>query len=169
LKDSYTGIIEQLEHQKTAIDRALSALRDIDAEPATEPQIEPVAAPTAPTRKRSAAVRRRMALAQQARWAKLKGETAPPSSASPAPEPPPANRQISTEGMKRIVAATKKRWRLQKAAAKAALAENAAPKTVAVRKAVAPAKKTAKKVAPVKRTMGRTVAAPAFAKAQTAG
>jgi hypothetical protein len=80
--------------------------------------------------KRSAAVRRRMAEAQKARWAKIKGDATRESvSPSPAtPEAPKAKRQISEEGRKRIIAATKKRWRLQKAAAKAAEAENAAPK-----------------------------------------
>ena len=41
---------------------------------------------------------------------------------------PKPKRRISPEGMKRIIAATKKRWRLQKAAAKAASAKKVAPK-----------------------------------------
>ena len=51
----------------------------------------------------------------------------------------------SPEGMKRMIAATKKRWRLQKAAAKAA-------KKAASKKAAVKAAKKAKKVAPVKKT-----------------
>jgi hypothetical protein len=74
--------------------------------------------PEAPTRKRkkfSAAARRRMKEAQQRRWAKIRGESEP--SAAPAtPEPAKPKRRISEEGMKRIIAATKKRWRLQRAA-----------------------------------------------------
>ena len=118
---SFTEIIEQLEHQKTAIDRALAALREIDAAPAMAPQVLPAVSPEAIVRKRktfSAATRRRMKEAQKARWAKIKGEIEPQS--PPAPDPPKAKRQISAEGMKRIIAATKKRWRLQRAAAKAA-------------------------------------------------
>jgi hypothetical protein len=88
-----------------------------------------------------------MAEAQKARWAKIKGESEPPSPAGP--EAP--KRQISEDGRKRMIAATKKRWKLQKAkAAKSALAKKAAPKKSAVKKA-APAKAAVKKVAPVKK------------------
>jgi len=74
-----------------------------------------------------------MALAQRARWAKIKGEIAPP----PATVKP--KRRISAEGMKRIIAATKKRWRLQRAVVKA-------PSTRAVKK-VAPVTRSAVKKA----------------------
>jgi hypothetical protein len=57
-----------------------------------------------------------MALAQKARWAKIKGEVQ--QSTPPVPEPAKTKRRISEEGMKRIIAASKKRWRLQRAAAK---------------------------------------------------
>jgi integrase len=120
-----SGIIDQLERQKTAIERALTALRQIEgiAAPATAAAVKLPATAEAPTRKRrkfSAASRRKMALAQKARWAKIKGEIEPPSPRTP--EPPKPKRRISAEGMKRIIAATKKRWRLQKAAARASAA-----------------------------------------------
>ena len=68
-----------------------------------------------------------MAEAQKARWAKIKGEPV-------TPELPKAKRQISAEGMKRIVAATKKRWKRQRAEA---VAKKAAPaKSVARKPAV---------------------------------
>jgi hypothetical protein len=123
MAEGFTGIINQLEQQKAAIERALAALREIEgiATPAMAKEIRP-ATPEAPTRKRkkfSAAARRKIALAQKARWAKIKGEIEPPS--APATELKP-KRRISAEGMKRIIAATKKRWRLQKAAAKSAAA-----------------------------------------------
>jgi hypothetical protein len=56
--------------------------------------------------------------------------------------------------MKRIIAATKKRWRLQRAAAKSALA---APKKVAGKKAAvkAPSTRALKKVAPVRKSAGK--------------
>jgi hypothetical protein len=116
----------------------------------------PVVTPGKTRGKRSAAVRRRMAEAQKARWAKLKG-AATPESISPSPattEAPKAKRQISEEGRKRIIAATKKRWRRQKAAAKAAQADKAVAKKSAVRKAT-PAK-AAKKVAPVKKAVKKS-------------
>jgi hypothetical protein len=149
MPDSITNIIiKQLENQKTAIETALAALQELDGEPTTAPQIGPAATPEAPTAKRkqfSAASRKKMALAQKARWAKIKGKVEPPS--PPTPEAPKARRQISAEGLQRIIAATKKRWRLQRAAAKAAFA-NVAPKKAAVTKA-APGKKAVKKSAAV--------------------
>jgi len=48
------------------------------------------------------------------------------SSRSAMPEPSKPKRRISAEGMKRIIAATKKRWRLQRAAAKSAPAATTA-------------------------------------------
>ena len=64
----------------------------------------------------SAAARRRIAAAQRARWAKVRGESGSGPAKTKAPK---AKRRVSPEGLKRIIAATKKRWRLQRAAAKA--------------------------------------------------
>ena len=74
------------------------------------------AAAPEPARKRrmSAAARKRIAMAQRARWARDRGESV---SSAPAMKTPKKKRRISPEGLKRIIAATKKRWRLQKAAA----------------------------------------------------
>jgi hypothetical protein len=90
-----------------------------------------------------------MAEAQKARWAKIKGVAEAPSPATP--EAPKPKRRISEEGLKRIIAATKKRWRLQKAAAKSALAKKAAGKKAA------PTKVT-KKSAPVKKAAAKKIA-----------
>jgi hypothetical protein len=119
MTDSLNGIITQLERQKAAIDRALVALRQIDESDAPTP------ASTGTTvipevsgrkgKKRTAAQRRRMAEGQRKRYAALRGESE--ALAPAAPEAPKPKRRISAEGMKRIIAATKKRWRLQKAAA----------------------------------------------------
>lgn len=114
MADSLNGIIEQLEQRKSAIERALAALREVDA-PATaqgKPTVEPEAT-TGKRKKFSAGARRRMAAAQKARWAKIKGEDQPPAPSVPEPSKP--KRRISPEGMKRIIAATKKRWRLHRA------------------------------------------------------
>jgi hypothetical protein len=72
------------------------------------------------------------------------GESEPPATATP--EAPKPKRKLSAAGRKAIIAATKKRWRLQNAAAKAA-AKKAASKKAAVRKVVAK-KAAAKKTAP---------------------
>ena len=98
--------------------------------------------PAGKRKKRSPAVRRRMAEAQKARWAKLKGESNP---IVEAPEPPKAKRKLSTAGRNAIVAAAKKRWALKKAAAgakKTASPKKTAKKTTA-KKAAKPKKKTA--------------------------
>lgn len=134
-----TAAIQGFEFQKTSIDGKIAELRSLlPGGPATS-----AATPEAPTRKRkkfSAASRRKMALAQKARWAKIKGESEP--SAPAKPEAPKPKRRISKEGLARIVAATKKRWSLQKAAAK-----KGAPRKVAVKKVIAK-KAAAKKTAP---------------------
>jgi len=97
----FASIIEQLERQKSTIERALAALREVDSSdvraaeqaatssrPATKKaaDIKPAATSEPRTSKRkkfSAAARRKMALAQKARWAKIKGESEPPSPSAP--------------------------------------------------------------------------------------
>jgi hypothetical protein len=76
-------------------------------------------------RRMSAAGRRRIAAAQKARWAKVRGESGSGPTKVKAASP---KRRISPEGLKRIIAATKKRWRLQQAAAKAKSAKGAKKK-----------------------------------------
>lgn len=56
---------------------------------------------------------------------RVRGESEPPASMEERHRP---KRKISPEGMKRIIAATKKRWRLQRAAAKAVPARKASPR-----------------------------------------
>jgi hypothetical protein len=68
-----------------------------------------------PRRKRSAAVRRKMALAQRARYAKLK-QVAEPQQAVAAK---PKKRKLSAAGRRAIIAATKKRWAAVNAAKQA--------------------------------------------------
>jgi hypothetical protein len=131
--------IDGYELQKTRIDAKIAELRALLPAGSTQTAATPEA-PTTKRKKFSAASRRKMALAQKARWAKIKGESEP--AAQPTPEAPKPKRRISREGMARIVAATKKRWRLQKAAAKAATKRPApARKKTAVKKSAA--KKTA--------------------------
>jgi hypothetical protein len=146
--DIYSGAIEGLERRKAAIERALAALREVDATTAAEAAPDGATeAPAGNRRKFTAAARKRMALAQKARWAKIKGEIEPAT--TPAPEPAKPKRRISPEGIQRIIAATKKRWRLQRAAAKSALAAKAVAKKGTAKKAFAK-KIAAKKATPVK-------------------
>jgi hypothetical protein len=153
-----TAAIEGFESQKIRIDQQISELKamlsDGPAEPAATPE------PTTRKRKRfSAAARKRMKEAQQRRWAKTRGESRPPVPAA-TPEPPKSKRRISEEGMKRIVAATKKRWRLAKAA-KAQTAKKAPARTkAAANKAVMKALpgKPAQKGGPLKKAAKRATA-----------
>ena len=123
--------VEGYESQKARIDQKIAELRAILSGGPTEAD----ATPEAPARKRkvSAAARRKMALAQKARWARVRGE------AEPAPEKAPkAKRKMSKEGLARIIAATKERWeavRAAKAQQEKAAAKKAATKKAAVRKA----------------------------------
>jgi hypothetical protein len=166
MTEGFASIITLLERRRSAIEEALRALREIDGlAPTTRTvAVGPVATPEVPTgnrKKRSAAVRERMREAQKLRWAKIKGESE--KSAAPTPEAPRAKRKISPEGLKRIVAATKKRWRLVKAKAAAeanAAMERAEARKAARKKAVAkgPAAKAATKVAPVKKSMAKKAA-----------
>src|ERR1017187_1143440 len=127
-----TAAILGFEEQKRHIDSQIAELRAV----LTGGPAAAATTPEPPTRKRkkfSAASRRKMAMAQKATWANIKGESESPVPAKPEASKP--KRRISKEGMARIIAATKKRWRLQKAAAKAAVKS-------------APVKKAAKKTAP---------------------
>src|SRR5438128_217300 len=58
-----------------------------------------------PHKKRSAAVRRKMALAQRARWAKIKQIAEPQQTETAKPK-----RRLSAAGRKRIAEAARKRW-----------------------------------------------------------
>ena len=102
-----------------------------------------------------------------------------PATPATTPEPPKSKRRISEEGMKRIVAATKKRWRLAKAAkAQTATAKEAvsartnvaANKTVMKAVPARPAKKrgTAKKAAAKKATAKKMAMVPAETATQSA-
>ncbi len=96
------GIIKQLEAQKSAIDRALTALREVEGEVPATP------APSAVTAndKRSAA--------QKARWAAKRAAETAPAEVSDKPK-----RGITPEGKKKLADAMKQRWALKRTAAQA--------------------------------------------------
>lgn len=113
MTDSLNGIINQLERQKTAIDRALAALRDVEGVPA------PASSSAPATRKggMTPAGRRRLSAALKKRWAAKRtaeGERA----ASPAKV---ARRKVllTPEGRKRLAEAMKRRWAVKRAASAA--------------------------------------------------
>jgi hypothetical protein len=102
------------EEQKRHIDTKIAELRAM----LPGGTAETAATPEAPTRKRkkfSAASRRKMAMAQRARWAKIKGESEPSAPAKAEVSKP--KRKLSKVGRAAIVAALKKRWAAKKAEA----------------------------------------------------
>jgi hypothetical protein len=124
--------IEGFESQKRRIDSQIDELRQILNGGNAEPGVEP----GSPVRKRkiSAAGRRRMAAAQKARWAKIRGEAdgQPSSAQSPAPR---TKRKLSAAGRKSISEATKRRWALKRAeAAKAPAPTKKTPAKTSSRK-----------------------------------
>ena len=81
MTEGFSSIIKSLEQQKAALDRAIAALREIDGTPpdwvtgpVTKTTRQEISARKG--KKRSAAVRKRMREAQQARWKRIKGEAA---------------------------------------------------------------------------------------------
>jgi hypothetical protein len=66
-------------------------------------------APRNGTRKRSAAVRKRIAEAQRARWAAIKGTSEPPSTTT-SEATPGKRKKFSTAARKRMALAQKARW-----------------------------------------------------------
>src|SRR5437773_5995596 len=103
--DILAAAIIGFEAHKVAIDGKIAEIRLMldggKSEPASSPEFRK------PRKKRSAAARRKMALAQKARWAKIKQASAP-QPASPATKKP--KRTMSASARKRIAAAQKKRW-----------------------------------------------------------
>src|SRR6266566_4363432 len=95
-----TAAIDGFEAQKKRLDAQIGELRAMLSGNSTGPAASSES-PAPKRRKFSAATRRRMKEAQQKRWAAIKGEGAP------APSKP--KRQISEAGLKRIIAATKRR------------------------------------------------------------
>jgi hypothetical protein len=137
------------EEQKRHIDVQIAELRSMLDGGSTKPT--PAAMPEAPTatpeattgkRKISVAARRRMALGQQARWAKIRGESEPPAPATA--EAPKPKRKLSKEGRANIVAALKKRHAAAKKAGTSATAKDTAParKKSATKKAVTKGSRT---------------------------
>jgi hypothetical protein len=112
--DIIAAAIDGFEAQKLRIDGQIAELRAM-LNGGTSTVVATAEIATSGRKRFTAASRRKMALAQKARWAKLRGESEPVARVKL--EKP--KRQLSEEGRRRIVAATKKRWRLQKAAAKA--------------------------------------------------
>ena len=139
--------IQGFEVQKTQIDQQIAELRGLLSDGSRPVAISSEVAE--PKRKKfSAAARRKMALSQKARWAKIRGESEPAVAASPEPIKP--KRRLSAAGRRNIQEALRKRWAQKRAEA----AKKSAPgrKQASVK---APSAKAAKR-APAKRKAAKT-------------
>ncbi len=117
--DTLTELISHLEHQKHAIEKALNALRSVTSDGVSNPSTEQSAIDTGqPKRKFSAATRRKMALAQRRRYAALRGETMPESSAASTTTPRAPKRKMSAQAIANIRAGVRKRMARKAAAAR---------------------------------------------------
>jgi len=164
-----TAAVAGFESQKARIDAQIAELRQMLSGHPVESAATTLEPPIRKRKKFSAASRRKMAMAQKARWAKIKSESEQPSKATPEP-PKPKRRKMSAAGRKAISEATKKRWALKRAKAEKTAPKKVAPQKAAVRKvAVKAPPKAAKKAAPVKKAGKKTASAPAQAMAQPAG
>lgn len=106
--------IAGFEAQKKSIDLQIAELRSMVT---GAPEASADKAPAKGTRRKfSAAARKKMRAAQQARWAKIRGESAAPAKTSAKPAKP--KRKLSAAGRKAISDAVKKRWAAKKAANK---------------------------------------------------
>ena len=105
-----SAAIDGFEAKKKRIDAQIGELRSmLNGRPSSTAAASEM--PTSRRKKFSAAVRRKMAMAQKARWAKLKGEkTSSAKTAKP-------KRKLSAAGRKAIIAALKKRWAKKRAEA----------------------------------------------------
>ena len=111
-------VISQLERQRSAIDRAISALREITGSPATGP-VHGIT--QRKKRHLSPEGRRRIIEATKRRWAaKRTAQAAAPKRA--AVQSRSRRGKLSDEGRKRLALAMKKRWAAAKKAGKQRLA-----------------------------------------------
>ena len=130
--DILTAALEGFAIQKDRLDARIAEIKHLLNGSSTAPVTQTDAGK--PRKKRSAAVRRKMALAQKARWAKLKQVAEPPQAVAAKPK----KRKLSAAGRKAISDATKKRWAAVKAAKQAekpAVVKKAVGKKAAAKKA----------------------------------
>jgi hypothetical protein len=100
--NDFIGVIKQLEAQKTAIERALEALREVGG----EVSVGSAPSTAAPNDKRSAG--------QKARWASKRAAESAPSLAHENPKG-----GMTPEGRKRLAEAMKRRWAAKRSATQA--------------------------------------------------
>jgi hypothetical protein len=115
MTEGFASIIAQLERQKTAIERAIAALREVDGTEASAPAAAPSSSPATRKSGRSAKQRNLRSEGQKKRWAAKK---AAESALATAPQKAaPRKGHITPEGRQKLAEAMKRRWAAKRAAA----------------------------------------------------
>jgi hypothetical protein len=122
MANGFDSIIAQLEQQKAAIDKALTALRVVDGTGAPAEE-KPAEAPVTRKGGMTAEGKFRLVAALKKRWAAKKraakeASAAAPVEAAPAAPATPVTRKptFTQEGRKRLAEAMKRRWAVKRAA-----------------------------------------------------
>jgi hypothetical protein len=103
-----TSTVKQIQQERARVAQTLGALdQAIAVLEGLMGTARPSPASHAKRSRFSAATRRRMALAQKARWAKVRGTAVP---AAPAAAAPSEKRPVSAEARRRMSQAQKARW-----------------------------------------------------------
>ena len=108
------NVISELEHQKDAIDRALSALRAIGTSEPAPGATNNSAGVSRGKRRLSAEGRRNIIAAVKKRWAEKRAAQDGTASKKAAPTKKATKRILSAEARKKMADAAKKRWAAQK-------------------------------------------------------
>ena len=116
MANSLNEVIKKLEQQRTGIERALAALREIEGPAAVAPAVAPVRGRPRKTKRKGGMTpegRKRLSEALKARWAAKKADSAAPAA------PAKAKRKggMTPDGRRRLSEALRKRWAAKRAAA----------------------------------------------------
>jgi hypothetical protein len=124
MTEAFSSIITELERQKTVIDNALAALRDIDGvkSPAPEAAAKGAPAPSAPATRKgrmSPEGKKRLIAALKNRWAAKKAAQSPQPVTAPVAAPKKSAAPtggMTEDGRRRLAEAMKRRWAVKRAA-----------------------------------------------------
>jgi hypothetical protein len=116
------NVISQLEEQRSAIDRAISVLREVNGSSATTTGAHAIAQGKTGKRRLSPEGRRRIIEATKKRWAAKRLAEAGTGTKTAAVSSGSRRSRLSAAGRKRLALAMKKRWAAAKRAGKQQLA-----------------------------------------------
>ena len=110
---------KQAQLRMEKLDQAIAVIESLNGTGTPQKVNQPTGTTAAPTRIISAASRRKMALAQQARWAKIRKESQPMAATKTA-SPAPVKHTMSPAARRKIAAFQRARWAKIRAAQKKA-------------------------------------------------